>query len=103
MSLDFQAVRRDWSDGVAFLMREQTVSGVHRVVLPLEFNIKTVEPGESIDPTMVLLPQEAQSLLEALWAIGLRPAEARYPNEHVNALRDHLRDMREIVFRGKAP
>lgn len=57
-----------------------------------------VEAGEIAEPTIRLRRQEAQSLMDDLWAIGLRPAAGPDANQVQAATERHLKDLREIAF-----
>lgn len=95
----FRAARDFQWDGVRVLIEEPGMDGQRRVVEPMQLTLKEVQRGDYCEPTMQLDAMAAQSLMDALWEAGLRPTEARYPNDHVNALRDHLADMRKLVFK----
>jgi hypothetical protein len=97
--MKFRAARDYCFDGVRILLEESSDFGRRRVVEPMQLSLKEVQQGDPLEPTMTLDANAAQSLIDALWDAGLRPTEARYPNDHVNALRDHLADMRKLVFK----
>lgn len=96
--MEFRANRDFAWDGIALWLIVSQSDGKRRVVESLQSAVKEHQEGDYIEPSMRLNANEAQSLMEALWGAGLRPAEARYPADHVNALRDHLADMRRLVF-----
>lgn len=86
-------------DGIYLLIDEPTFEGVRRVVAPLQMELKEAPRGTPYEPTMMLTHTEALSLMEALWEVGIRPTEARHPSDHINALKDHLADLRALVFK----
>ncbi len=55
--------------------------------------------GELVDPTIEILASEAQGLIDALWSIGLRPANGEGMDAQVSAIKRHLEDMRTLVFK----
>jgi|SRR5579859_1101849 len=100
----FKAGKNWCQDGVMLLMEEPGFHGERRVVPPLgPLELVERKPGDLMQPTLELDGRAAQSLMDALWNEGLRPTEAKYPSEHVNALRDHLADMRKLVFERNTP
>lgn len=60
------------------------------------------EAKECEDQTFLRLrSREAQSLMDALFAAGLRPSEASITDATVKAMAYHLEDMRKLVFERK--
>lgn len=47
---------------------------------------------------MHLRDDEAQNLMDALWNVGIRPAQGSGTGAHVEAMKYHLEDMRRLVF-----
>jgi len=92
----------DYGTAVRILICSAPVPGVRRfVVLPPALEAKTVEPGELVEsPTFTFEMDLAQSLLDALWKIGIRPSEPqRDHGGELAATRFHLEDMRRLLFR----
>ena len=58
-------------------------------------------PAVAPDPTFRLSYQEAQVLMDDLWASGLRPTEGNGSAGALAATNNHLQDMRRLVFDGK--
>ena len=66
-------------------------------VLRAQFTEEIIEDRWS-EPTMVLRSDVAQSLMDALWRIGVRPREVGAdPPAEVARIAAHLTDMRAIV------
>ena len=61
-------------------------------------NVEPVEDNSSVDPLLVLPENQAQKLIDALWAGGLRPTEGHGSAGQLGATEKHLNDMRNIVF-----
>lgn len=72
--------------------------GVHSAVKQLVF--EDVQGGDLIEPSFQLSHQQSQALFNSLWQIGFRPTDGTGNSGHVEALRNHLEDMRRIVFDG---
>ena len=53
----------------------------------------------SREPTLVLEPEDAQSLMNALWNAGLRPLDGQGGLAHTNAQAAHIADLRAIVMK----
>ncbi len=55
--------------------------------------------SECLIPAMCeLTPDAAQLLMDDLWRCGLRPTEARLGNESVQAMKEHIGDLRRMAF-----
>jgi hypothetical protein len=52
-----------------------------------------------VKPTMRLMPEEAQALMDGLWDAGLRPVGGAGSAGQLDAVKYHLEDMRRLVFR----
>ena len=50
------------------------------------------------NPLLILEEDQAQQLMDALWAGGLRPTEGHGSAGQIGAVERHLEDMRKIVF-----
>jgi hypothetical protein len=58
---------------------------------PVRFEMCELGPNTAIaEPTLALQPASAQSLLQALWDAGVRPADWSSPAGELKALRDHV-------------
>ena len=51
------------------------------------------------EPTLSLLPAEAQELMDGLWNCGYRPSEGSGSAGSLAATERHLQDMRKLVFK----
>lgn len=54
--------------------------------------------GSIVPPLLGLREEEAQNLLEELWATGLRPKEVGTAGQ-LASVKYHLEDMRKLVFK----
>lgn len=53
--------------------------------------------------TMMLEPIEAQLMLDQLWQSGIRPSDGDASIGMIGAMKEHLADMRRLVFKEKKP
>lgn len=59
-----------------------------------------VAPGSCCSPTLNLATEEAVMLMDSLWSAGVRPSNGEGSVGQIGAMREHLDDMRRIVFKG---
>lgn len=71
-------------------------SGAYTVAKPLV--LEPVEDGVRVDPFVSLAPEAAQSLMDELWRVGIRPAQGEGSAGQAQAMTNHLDDMRKIAF-----
>jgi hypothetical protein len=57
-----------------------------------------VPAGQPISPAFRLAHEEAQELMDSLYAAGLRPTQAKSSVGQTEAIQRHLEDMRTIAF-----
>jgi hypothetical protein len=85
-----------WSEHVDIMLVHRR-NGQHRAVCkPLEFT--EVPEGSPLQPTFRLYHDEAQELMDRLWACGLRPTQGKQSTGQLEAVERHLADMRAIAF-----
>lgn len=61
-------------------------------------DINTVQPYDIIDP-----PKLYQSIFDALWKGGMRPTGFQDIENETKAIKNHLNDMRRLVFANQHP
>lgn len=83
-----------WYSGIQLLFTEEH-EGIRRVATLME--LKKVEKGDVVEPTISLNDHDAQELIDQLYHCGLRPTEGRGSSGQLKATQDHLNDMRAIV------
>jgi len=87
-----------WCRGVQVLIVGRI--GPKRVVARrLEFVEEDDNPAVAIEPTFHLRLEAAQTLMDDLWACGIRPTEGKGSAGALAATERHLEDMRKIAFR----
>ena len=92
-------VRQEVSDFGYDVWVGQKINGIRHVGSPCVFTPAT--PGSVVTPTFRLDPAAAQLLMEQLWQMGLRPRDGAGSLAHVDAMKDHLADLRRIAFARK--
>lgn len=97
--LKFHASRDPWSMGTDIELRVALFSaeGAIYAAEPLKINTVPIVKG-TIIPTFARIGiNEAQTLADALWDAGIRPAGAAGSAGQLGAVLAHLGDMRAIV------
>jgi hypothetical protein len=90
--LRVRAVHAPWYAGVEILITK----GKHRCNLVPEE--KETPKYVQIEPSARLTMEQAQTLMDDLWASGLRPTEGAGSAGSLRATEKHLEDMRKLVF-----
>ena len=99
--IEFHVSRAMWSDAIT-LYAKTTIDGRAYPVVGIGIEIKKdAREGDEWPSflTFPMLTNGGQSLFDALWAAGFRPAGGESGVAHVKALNDHLQDMRRLVFK----
>jgi hypothetical protein len=97
---EFRVERPIWTDSVEIYGRVQIGDEVKAIVAKgIEF-IPAPKQGLMWPKFLdIPMPSEiAQSLFDALWHAGFRPNKGEASIAHVEAMREHLQDMRMLVF-----
>lgn len=99
MRTEFWAQRMDYNNRLDIAVVRWS-DGRKSVAKPHFWETVEVPEGGSFEPTYSLDIREAQSLMDAMYAAGMRPTDAKPPNEMpiVKAMSYHLEDMRKLVF-----
>jgi len=64
-----------------------------------EIVFKDVEPYEMMPPCAIQLrPNEGQELMDRLWACGLRPTDGKGTAGLTEAMKEHIKDLRQMAF-----
>lgn len=66
------------------------------VAQPIEF--KAVPAGDYTGATLLLQPEEAQTMMDSLWDAGIRPTEGSGSAGSLAATERHLKDMQAIAM-----
>ena len=90
-----RVARGPWSPNVQVLI--SAVQGRNlAVAAPILF--QPIEPDQIAQPQLELNTSDAQSLMDQLWACGLRPTEGSGSAGALSAVQAHLADFRRLVF-----
>jgi hypothetical protein len=101
-TIDFRVERVVWSDLYDVYARVQS-DGQARALSAEVIREETVPAGGMWPKFLSLDSADAQSLMNALWNAGLRPANGESSMAHVDAMKAHLQDMRKIAFEALHP
>lgn len=86
-----RTIKKDWLYGVCFQIQEGNT-----FVEKLTF--KKFNMGESTPDTGTMKIEEAQVLMDDLWACGTRPTEGSGSAGSLKAAESHLEDLRKVAF-----
>jgi hypothetical protein len=99
--IEFRAERRIFS-GTLELYAKQTDGNGNAIALTATGIQSMAVPNGAMWPTFLEIPGQfddyGQALFDALWAAGYRPNGGEAAVAHVQALKDHLKDMQRLVF-----
>lgn len=70
-----------------------------RIVTNIALTVEDYIEGELTSPCMIMEQNEAQQIMDALWLAGVRPNNGEGSDAQVNSIKNHLEDMRKIVFK----
>ena len=79
-------------------MAVQNASFDWSVANPVTFTVRTDDDATLTPPMMQFTPQQAQLMMDELWAVGLRPTQGQQSEGQMGATTRHLEDMRALVF-----
>lgn len=89
-----------WDKIAVTIAKRNLLTRELQILKPLEF--EKSDPTQIMGPpSLMLTNDEAQELMENLWASGIRPNEDIGSTGQVSALKYHLEDMRKLVFNDK--
>ena len=91
--LKVRAMSAPWRAGIEFLAKCDGAYG-----RPITMDVP-VNKGISLEPTFSLGMDAAQTLMDDLWNVGLRPTEGAGSAGSLAATQRHLEDMRTLVFK----
>ncbi len=87
--LDLYVIARSHEGNVSYVGLPVTMQEIK------ESSASTIVPQ---GPTVFLDWNAAQSLMDAMYAAGVRPSEARHVNDTVAAVKEHIADLRKVAF-----
>ena len=92
--MKFHVENEIWSERFAFKLKLG-----NSVATKIEF--VEHDPGSIIEPFMRLTQEDAQMLMDSMYAAGLRPSAAAGSAGQLAATQYHLEDMRKLVLGDK--
>jgi hypothetical protein len=88
---------RDWNSFDEIALRiGRVINGSLHIADPIMF--RDVPIGTRIEPCVELTSDAAQTLMDELWNIGVRPTEGHGSTGQIAATEKHLDDMRQLLF-----
>lgn len=77
----------------------ETQDGKAQAANPISFGPPELQVGQEVPAAIGLELNEAEALMDALWLAGIRPTRRSHEEKaELAAVRDHLKDMRQIAF-----
>ena len=106
MSLEIRVQKTEWSRGYEMMIwalgKDEDDINIG------ELTFKKIKPGALCEPTLYITkhdlhsgPDPMQVLMDDLWNCGLRPSEGTGSAGSLKATQEHLKDMRQLVFKDK--
>lgn len=86
-----------WYHGIGFVIMNDLENGTQGIAKIIEFE-KITKGHQTIDPSLVLNQNAAQTLMDDLWNCGIRPTEKVGTVGQLQATEKHLQDMQKIAF-----
>jgi hypothetical protein len=90
------AMREPWMDSIAIALIQEDHHGNRYAAEPVEFS--KVDRGARTEPTIRLQWEDAQRLVDELWACGIRPSQGIGSAGQLGATEKHLADMQKIAI-----
>lgn len=96
----FHAIKKPHLDEIHLSLWEPSSAG--RIAVVKSITMETIDAGSSFEDAAIRLQYEdAQILMDELYAIGIRPTDGRSTVGQVQAMQNHLDDLRRLVFKEK--
>lgn len=93
----FQVRQSFHNFGIDITIGAKSIDGKMAVAAPIE--MKEIAPG-GVAPATISMPTEsARELMDAMWNAGVRPSNGEGNIGQIGAMREHLEDMRRLVFK----
>jgi len=99
--VQFQVQNKQWYDGIELYARVKVSPGYAAYIQPAIFETINLEENRGLAPLPFLALSQigAQSLIDGLWACGLRPSDGTGSAGQLKATENHLEDMRTLTFK----
>ncbi len=97
-NLKFGVQTEIWNDSIAVRIgRGDRSQGTFQIAEPIVF--RDTKAGTIVTPMLHLNNQEAQDLMDQLYACGISPSKLAGSTGQLSAVQYHLEDMRKLVFK----
>jgi hypothetical protein len=91
-------VRDDGFEGtISIAMTVRHGRGSHSMAKMITMEEK--KEGQFISPFLTLQRDTVQNIFNQMWSLGFRPKDGTGNSGHMDAMKNHLEDMRRLVFR----
>lgn len=90
--INFHVEKQIWTDKIAIRMRKGKE-------IATSITFEELPPGQISDPIISLYSDEAQDLMDRLYAVGIRPSAAAGSAGQLDAVKYHLEDMRKLALK----
>ncbi len=95
-NLEVRAENGNWYFGINFMVCKKEGDQFYAAK---SIELQPIKKGARCEPTFRLSRNQAQTLMDDLWHCGLRPGEGIGNQGQLQATQDHLKDMRQLVFK----
>lgn len=95
-TMKFNVQQEIWSGAIALRIAVKTESGL---AVARSITFEQIKPNEITDPVLNMTQEDAQLLADALYGAGIRPTAAAGSAGQLDAVKNHLEDMRTLVFK----
>lgn len=98
--LEIYAERNPAAAGISLFVFENTQSGkLFYENIQVTSEPYTEKANGYLHPTAVISYEVACQMMDSLWGAGVRPSSGEGNTAHIQALNNHLDDMRKIAFK----
>jgi len=103
--MNIYVARELWADKFSVYLRKWGTGNTvnyRSVALPVKYrNLEAKDEGMVFESAFQMTQEEAQEMIDSLWACGVRPSEGSGSAGSLAATERHLADMRHLVFKTK--
>lgn len=98
--IEFYAQNTNWYDRIELFGRARSTDGKMTMFEAIVLESLPADEAAAMraEPFVVIDRVEAQTLMDTLWDCGLRPSEGMGSAGQLAAVKNHLEDMRRLVF-----
>lgn len=98
MEVQIHIQERPWAGKLGIWLQDRAEDGTRRIAAPVVF--APVDMGvDDRAPSAEITHAAAQHLMEQLWRMGIRPRDGEGTMAHVEAMKNHIEDLRRMAFK----